>query len=140
MENPQETPEVVVKSVEELTAEVAQLTKELEFAKSENERVSRWWTDLERKKDRLEEYLDENWDSLDDHAEEIAEIFDISTDVEKEVEVTISGTMTIKAPRSFDWDDLSHTSFEVSIDTHWSNEFSIEGYDLDVNETNVQDY
>ena len=133
MDTPQETPEVVVKSVEELTAEVAQLTKE-------NEQVSRWWNDLERKKDKLEEYLDENWDSLDDHAEAIAEIFDISTDVEKEVEVTISGTMTIKAPRSFDWDDLRHTSFEVSIDTHWSNEFSIENYDLDVNETNVQDY
>jgi predicted nuclease with TOPRIM domain len=137
---PQETQEVVVKSVEELTAEVAQLTKELEFAKSENEKVIRWWTDLERKKDRLEEYLDENWDSLDDHAEEIAKIFDIDTEVEKEVEVSISGTMTIKAPRSFDWDDLSYTSFEVSIDTHWSNGFSIESYDLDVNDTNVQDY
>jgi len=140
MSETNETQEVVVKSVEELTAEVAQLTKELEFAKSENEKVIRWWTDLERKKDRLEEYLDENWDSLDDHAEEIAKIFDISTEVEKEVEVTISGTMTIKAPRSYDWDDLQHTSFEVSIETHWSNEFSIESYDLDVNDTNVQDY
>ena len=139
MENPQETPGVVVKSVEELTAEVAQLTKELDFARSENERVSGWWRNLERQKDKLEEYLDENWDSLDDHAETIAEIFDISTEVEKEVEVSISGTMTIKAPRSFDWDDLSYTSFEVSIDTHWSNEFSIENYDLDVTDTSVQD-
>jgi predicted nuclease with TOPRIM domain len=137
---PQETQEVVVKSVEELTAEVAQLTKELDFARSENERVSGWWRNLERQKDKLEEYLDENWDSLDDHATAIAEIFDIDTDVEKEVEVSISGTMTIKAPRGYDWDDLSYTSFEVSIDTHWSNEFSIENYDLDVNETNVQDY
>lgn len=136
---PQETQEVVVKSVEELTAEVAQLTKELDFARSENERVSGWWRNLERQKDKLEEYLDENWDSLDDHATAIAEIFDIDTDVEKEVEVSISGTMTIKAPRGYDWDDLSYTSFEVSIDTHWSNEFSIENYDLDVNETNVQD-
>ena len=139
MDTPQETPDAVVKSVEELTTEVAQLTKELEFAKSENEKVIRWWSDLERKKDRLEEYLDENWDSLDDHAEEIAKIFDIDTEVEKEVEVTISGTMTIKAPRSFDWDDLSYTSFEVSIDTHWSNGFSIESYDLDVTDTSVQD-
>jgi predicted nuclease with TOPRIM domain len=139
VDTPQETPDAVVKSVEELTTEVAQLTKELEFAKSENEKVIRWWSDLERKKDRLEEYLDENWDSLDDHAEEIAKIFDIDTEVEKEVEVTISGTMTIKAPRSFDWDDLSYTSFEVSIDTHWSNDFSIESYDLDVTDTSVQD-
>ena len=47
----QEPQEQVVKSVEELTAEVEKLTKELEFAKSENERVTRWWNDLERKKE-----------------------------------------------------------------------------------------
>lgn len=139
MDTPQETPDAVVKSVEELTAEVAQLTKELDIARSENERVNRWWSDLVRSKEKLEEYLDENWDSLDDHAEEIAKIFGIDTEVEKEVEVSISGTMTIKAPRSFDWDDLSYTSFEVSIDTHWSNDFSIESYDLDVTDTSVQD-
>lgn len=139
MDTPQETPDAVVKSVEELTTEVAQLTKELDIARSENERVNRWWSDLVRSKEKLEEYLDENWDSLDDHAEEIAKIFGIDTEVEKEVEVSISGTMTIKAPRSFDWDDLSYTSFEVSIDTHWSNDFSIESYDLDVTDTSVQD-
>jgi predicted nuclease with TOPRIM domain len=139
VDTPQETPDAVVKSVEELTAEVAQLTKELDIARSENERVSRWWSDLVRSKEKLEEYLSENWDSLDDHAEEIAKIFGIDTEVEKEVEVSISGTMTIKAPRSFDWDDLSYTSFEVSIDTHWSNDFSIESYDLDVTDTSVQD-
>lgn len=139
MDTPQETPDAVVKSVEELTTEVAQLTKELDIARSENERVNRWWSDLIRSKEKLEEYLDENWDSLDDHAEEIAKIFGIDTEVEKEVEVSISGTMTIKAPRSFDWDDLSYTSFEVSIDTHWSNDFSIESYDLDVTDTSVQD-
>ena len=139
MDTPQETPDAVVKSVEELTAEVAQLTKELDIARTENERVNRWWSDLVRSKEKLEEYLDENWDSLDDHAEEIAKIFGIDTEVEKEVEVSISGTMTIKAPRSFDWDDLSYTSFEVSIDTHWSNDFSIESYDLDVTDTSVQD-
>ena len=139
MDTPQETPDAVVKSVEELTTEVAQLTKELDIARSENERVNRWWSDLVRSKEKLEEYLSENWDSLDDHAEEIAKIFGIDTEVEKEVEVSISGTMTIKAPRSFDWDDLSYTSFEVSIDTHWSNDFSIESYDLDVTDTSVQD-
>jgi predicted nuclease with TOPRIM domain len=139
VDTPQETPDAVVKSVEELTTEVAQLTKELDIARSENERVNRWWSDLVRSKEKLEEYLSENWDSLDDHAEEIAKIFGIDTEVEKEVEVSISGTMTIKAPRSFDWDDLSYTSFEVSIDTHWSNDFSIESYDLDVTDTSVQD-
>lgn len=137
MENPQETPEVVVKSVEELTAEVERLTKELGFATSENERVSKWWRDLERKKEALEEYLDENWDDIE--AEQVAEIMGIDAEVEKEVSVEISGTMTIKAPRGFDWDDLSYSSFTVSIETNWSETFSIESYDLDVNSTDVQD-
>lgn len=137
MENPQETPEVVVKSVEELTAEVERLTKELGFATSENERVSKWWRDLERKKEALEEYLDENWDDIE--AEQVAEIMGIDAEVEKEVSVEISGTMTIKAPRGFDWDDLSYSSFSVSIETNWSETFSIESYDLDVNSTDVQD-
>jgi predicted nuclease with TOPRIM domain len=133
----QEPQEQVVKSVEELTAEVEKLTKELEFAKSENERVTRWWNDLERKKDELEEYLDENWDDLGDHAEKIAEIFEISTEVEKEVSVQISGSMTIKAPRSYDWDDLQYSSFTVSIEADWGADFTIEGYDLDVDRTDV---
>jgi len=137
VENPQETPEVVVKSVEELTAEVERLTKELGFATSENERVSKWWRDLERKKEALEEYLDENWDDIE--AEQVAEIMGIDAEVEKEVSVEISGTMTIKAPRGFDWDDLSYSSFTVSIETNWSETFSIESYDLDVNSTDVQD-
>ena len=137
MENPQETPKVVVKSVEELTAEVERLTKELGFATSENERVSKWWRDLERKKEALEEYLDENWDDIE--AEQVAEIMGIDAEVEKEVSVEISGTMTIKAPRGFDWDDLSYSSFTVSIETNWSETFSIESYDLDVNSTDVQD-
>jgi predicted nuclease with TOPRIM domain len=137
VENPQETPEVVVKSVEELTAEVERLTKELEFATSENERVSKWWRDLERKKEALEEYLDENWDDIE--AEQVAEIMGIDAEVEKEVSVEISGTMTIKAPRGFDWDDISYSSFSVSIETNWSETFSIESYDLDVNSTDVQD-
>lgn len=137
MENPQETPEVVVKSVEELTAEVERLTKELGFATSENERVSKWWRDLERKKEALEEYLDENWDDIE--AEQVAEIMGIDAEVEKEVSVEISGTMTIKAPRGFDWDDISYSSFSVSIETNWSETFSIESYDLDVNSTDVQD-
>jgi predicted nuclease with TOPRIM domain len=137
-----ETPEPTEpqpKSVEELTAEIATLTKELETANFWRNRTSTSLTELESKVEQLEEYLDENWDSLDDHAESIAEIFGIDTEVEKEVSVSISGTMTIKAPRSYDWDDLSYSSFEVSIETNWSETFSIESFDLEVNDTTVED-
>ena len=137
MSETQDTPEVVVKSVEELTAEIATLTKELETANFWRNRLTTTLSELETKVEQLTEYLDENWDDIE--AEQIAEIMGIDTEVEKEVQVEISGTMTIKAPRSFDWDDLNYLSFEVSIDTHWSNAFSIESYDLDVNSTDVQD-
>ena len=137
MSETQDTPEVVVKSVEELTAEIATLTKELETANFWRNRLTTTLSELETKVEQLTEYLDENWDDIE--AERIAEIMGIDTEVEKEVSVEISGTMTIKAPRSFDWDDLNYSSFEVSIDTSWSNDFSIESYDLDVNSTDVQD-
>ena len=137
-ETPEPT-EPVAKSVEELTAEIATLTKELETANFWRNRNATALSELESKVEQLEEYLDENWDSLDDHAEEIAKIFGIDTEVEKEVSVSISGTMTVKAPRSYDWDDLSYSSFEVSIETNWSETFSIESYDLEVNDTTVED-
>ena len=137
MSETQDTPEVVVKSVEELTAEIATLTKELETANFWRNRISTTLSELETKVEQLTEYLDEEWDSIE--AEKVAEIMGIDTEVEKEVQVEISGTMTIKASRGFDWDDLSYSSFEVSIDTSWSNDFSIESYDLDVNRTDVQD-
>ena len=134
-----ETPEPTepVKSVEELTAEIAKLTKELETANFWRNRTAAILSELETKVEQLTEYLDEDWDNIE--AEKVAEIMGIESEVEKEVQVEISGTMTIKAPRGFDFDDLNHISFDVSIDTTWSSDFTIESYDLDVNSTDVQD-
>jgi predicted nuclease with TOPRIM domain len=135
-ETPEPT-EPVAKSVKELTAENETLTKQLENANFWRNRITTTLTELESKVEQLEEYLDDEWDSIE--AERVAEIMGIDTEVEKEVSVSISGTMTIKAPRNFDWDDLSYSSFEVSIETNWSETFSIESYDLDVNDTTVED-
>lgn len=139
MSETNETQEPVVKTVEELTAEVADLTAKLADSEFWRTRNATQITNLRGQVSSLEEYLDENWDDLEDHAVAIADLFGIDTEVEKEVSVEISGTMTIKAPRSYDWSDLQHTSFDVSIDTHWSSDFTIENYDLDVNSTDVQD-
>jgi predicted RNase H-like nuclease (RuvC/YqgF family) len=139
MSETNETPEPVVKTIEELTAEVADLTAKLADSELWRTRNATQISNLKGQVSSLEEYLNENWDDLDEHAEAIAELFGIDTEVEKEVQVEISGTMTIKAPRSFDWDDIKYTSFDVSIDTSWSSDFSIESYDLDVNDTTVQE-
>ena len=135
-ETPEPT-EPVAKSVKELTAENETLTKQLENANFWRNRITTTLTELESKVEQLEEYLDDEWDSIE--AERVAEIMGIDTEVEKEVSVSISGTMTVKAPRGYDWDDLSYSSFEVSIETNWSETFSIESYDLDVNDTTVED-
>jgi predicted nuclease with TOPRIM domain len=135
-ETPEPT-EPVVKSVEELTAEIETLTKQLETSNFWKNRTAVTLSELESKVEQLEEYLDEDWDSIE--AERVAEIMGIDTEVEKEVSVTISGTMTVKAPRGYDWDDLSYSSFDVSIETNWSETFSIESYDLEVQDTTVQD-
>jgi predicted nuclease with TOPRIM domain len=135
-ETPEPT-EPVVKSIEELTAENETLTKQLENANFWRTRITDTLTKLESKVEELETYLDDEWDSIE--AERVAEIMGIDTEVEKEVSVSISGTMTVKAPRGYDWDDLAYSSFEVSIETNWSETFSIESYDLEVNDTTVED-
>jgi len=135
-----ETPEPTEpqpKSMDELVAENEMLTKQLETANFWRSRNAETLSELERKVEQLEEYLDDEWDSIE--AERVAEIMGIDTEVEKEVSVSISGTMTVKAPRGYDWDDLSYSSFEVSIETNWSETFSIESYDLEVNDTTVED-
>jgi len=135
-----ETPEPTEpqpKSMDELVAENEMLTKQLETANFWRSRNAETLSNLESKVEELEEYLDENWDDID--AERVAEIMGIDTEVEKEVSVSISGTMRVKAPRGYDWDDLSYSSFEVSIETNWSETFTIESYDLEVNDTTVED-
>jgi hypothetical protein len=134
---PTEPTEPQPKSIEELTAENETLTKQLETANFWRTRTTATLTELESKVEQLTEYLDDEWDSIE--AERVAEIMGIDTEVEKEVSVSISGTMTVKAPRGYDWDDLSYSSFEVSIETNWSESFSIESYDLEVNDTTVED-
>jgi hypothetical protein len=135
-----ETPEPTEpqpKSMDELVAENEMLTKQLETANFWRSRNAEALSEIERKVEQLEEYLDDEWDSIE--AERVAEIMGIDTEVEKEVSVSISGTMRVKAPRGYDWDDLSYSSFEVSIETNWSETFSIESYDLEVNDTTVED-
>jgi hypothetical protein len=135
-----ETPEPTEpqpKSMDELVAENEMLTKQLETANFWRSRNAETLSNLESKVEQLEEYLDDEWDSIE--AERVAEIMGIDTEVEKEVSVSISGTMRVKAPRGYDWDDLAYSSFDVSIETNWSETFSIESYDLEVNDTTVED-
>ena len=67
---------------------------------------------------KLEEYLDENWDDIDEEVrDELCEIFDISAEITKTVNITITGTVEVTAPRGYDWDDIENAlSVDVSVD------------------------
>ena len=57
----------------------------------------------------LEDYLDENWSDIDEEVRsELCRIFGIDEEVEKSVEITIKGSMTITAPRGYDWDNIEN--------------------------------
>jgi hypothetical protein len=54
----------------------------------------------------LDAYLNENWEDLDGHNEDIAGIFKLEVEQETEVSFTITGTATIKHPRGTDLEDM----------------------------------
>lgn len=104
--------------------------------------LSRAWRDnatneaLIRKKrievENVKEYLVENYDELEEHADEIAKLLGIT--LEKSVEVTfqVEITATITLPIGKDFNDLSEYDFEVSLESTDS-DYEVEGYDATIN-------
>ena len=83
---------------------LAKVIKELEATKQS------YYSDLQaekRKVEKLEDYLDENWDDIDEEVrEKLCDIFDIEAEVTKTVTITVTGTTEITAPRGYDWDSI----------------------------------
>jgi len=66
-------------------------------------------SDFRSKVSELEEYLDENWDNIDeDLRDKLCEIFNIEQEVTKTVTISITGTIDITAPRGYDWDNIEN--------------------------------
>ena len=73
----------------------------------------------------VEEYLDENWDSIDEEVrEKLCDIFGIEDTVTKTVTINISGTVDITAPRGYDWDNIAE-------DINYDLDIKLENSDLD---------
>jgi hypothetical protein len=87
----------------------------------------------------LEEYLDENWDDIDeDLREKLCEIFRIDQEVTKTVNITITGSLEITAPRGYDWDDIEN---DIDIDGSVSitnSDLDTSGYGFSVDNTEVE--
>ena len=78
--------------------------------------------------DKVKEYLTENYDELEEHADEIARILglDLCKTVEIEFDVTI--TATVSLPIGKDFSDLSVYDFDIEFSTN-EQEYEIEEFD-----------
>jgi len=102
------------------------------------------WNELSEfrnKVTKLETYLDDNWDSIDEEVrDELCEIFDIEQEVTKTISIMVKGTIEITAPRGYDWDNIENDlnpSVEVSID---NSDLSESGYGFSQDETEIEEY
>jgi hypothetical protein len=103
--------------------------------------ISRLWRDSERyqkssqdltaKIDFAGQYLKENYEELEEHADEIAKILGITLTNEVEFEMTVSITGTITLPMGKDFSDLSEWDFDISLDCNDS-DYELENYDATI--------
>jgi hypothetical protein len=113
----------------------------LEYAEVNADDVSRtyWQKDAlqetnnrnSKAQDAVKDYLVENYDELEDHADEIAKLLgiDLSKTVDVEFIVTIKASISI--PVNKDVSDLSTYDFNVEISSNES-DYDIEEYDADI--------
>jgi len=90
------------------------------------------------KKDEVEEYLDENWDDIDEEVrDKLCEIFEIEQTVEKEVTISMTGTITVTAPRGYDWDNLDN-DIDFEVDVSVSGDLETYGYGFSVDSSDIE--
>ena len=98
-------------------------------------------SDLKSKVSELEEYLDENWEDIDEEVrDKLCEIFGIEAEVTKTIKITVSGTVEITAPRGYDWDSIGD-DIDLNCETIINNSQLTEaGYGFSHDDTEVEEY
>lgn len=93
---------------------------------------------LEGRVSELEEYLDENWDDIDDEVRgKLCQIFRIEETVEREVTISMSGSVTVTAPRGYNWDNIDDDiDFDVTVSV--SGDLETYGYGFSVDESDIE--
>ena len=98
-----------------LRQELEQLHKTIKSLKSDKDTWYSKYCEEKLKATKLEDYLDENWESVDEEVrDELCSIFGIEDTVTKTVNITITGTIDVTAPRGYDWDYVEN---DLSIDS-----------------------
>ena len=96
--------------------------------------------DWEYKAEKLEEWLEEEGDSLTKRqVEEICEIFGWDNEVTKTVTVSVEFELEISAERGFDWTNLDEYDFAVSIEKNGHGDWRITNEDASVTDVTVDD-
>lgn len=121
---------------EELEQAVSNLNEILRESQAKTVRLIDW----EYKAEKLEEWLDEEGDSLTKRqVEEICEIFDFDTEITKTITVSVEFELEIKAERGFQFDDLDEYDFAVSIEKSGHGDWRINNEDANITDVSVDD-
>ena len=81
----------------------------------------------------VEKYLKENYDELEEHADEIAKLlgFELSNTVEVEFDVRVRATLVL--PMGMEVDSLSTYDFDLELSYNGRDEVEIEDTNIDIN-------
>jgi hypothetical protein len=86
-------------------------------------------SDKTNKINRVKEYLIENYQELDEHANDIAELLGIELTKTVQVALTVELDLTIRVPVGEDIDDIMQ-GIEVEVTTGWDTEAELEASDV----------
>jgi hypothetical protein len=119
--------------------ELEHLHKAIKNSEADKQNWYAKWQELSRKRGELEDYLDENWDSIDEEVrDKLCEIFDIDQEVTKTVNITITGSLEVTAPRGYDWDNIEN-DLEIDGSVRITNsDLDEASYGFDVSDTEVE--
>jgi hypothetical protein len=130
---PEEAPKP---TYEELERAVSNLNEMLRESNAKTQRLIDW----EYKAEKLEEWLNEEGDSLTKRQiEEICEIFNFDTEITKTITVSVEFELEITAERGFAFDDLDEGDFTVSIEQNRHSDWRINDENASITDISVDD-
>lgn len=137
-QNQEPAPEqVAVKpTYEELEQAVSNLNEILRESNAKTARLIDW----EYKAEKLEEWLDEEGDSLTKRqVEEICDIFGWDNEITKTITVEVQFDLEITAERGFDWENLDEYDFTPSIEQNVHGSWRISDANSSITDISVDD-
>jgi hypothetical protein len=119
--NPEEYKELTLNDIYNIDCELV-------YNKSRRELLESQLKDHARKLNTLQEYLIDNYDSLEMHADEIAEMFDLDLSREVTYSVSLSATVTVSVKPGEDAESL--ISDNLYVDSNHG-DITVDDYEID---------